>query len=79
MAVRRIALIGAGFIARVHAEALQFLPGVRLTAIVDPKHDAAERLARSYGAARVFTGGRRRARGGRVRLRPRSGATTGAS
>jgi predicted dehydrogenase/nucleoside-diphosphate-sugar epimerase len=53
--MRRVALIGAGFIARVHAEALQSLPGVRITAIVDPKHDAAAGLARICNAAQVFT------------------------
>jgi predicted dehydrogenase/nucleoside-diphosphate-sugar epimerase len=52
--VRRIALIGAGSIARVHAEALQSLPGVRISAIVDPNRDAAQSLARSCDAAQVF-------------------------
>ena len=41
--MRRVALIGAGFIARVHAEALQSLRGVQVSAVVDPKRDAAAR------------------------------------
>ena len=52
--MRRVALIGAGYIARVHAEVLQALRGVRVTAIVDPNRVAAEGLARSCGAAQVF-------------------------
>jgi predicted dehydrogenase/nucleoside-diphosphate-sugar epimerase len=52
--MRRVALIGAGFIARVHAEALQSLRNVRVTAVVDPKRDAAAGLARSCDGAGVF-------------------------
>lgn len=52
--MRRVALIGAGFIARVHAEALQSVQGTRITAIVDPNHDAATSLARSCDAAQTF-------------------------
>ena len=46
--VRRIGLVGAGFISRVHIEALKTLPGVRTTAIIDPNLDAAHALARAY-------------------------------
>ena len=53
--MRRVALIGAGFIARVHAEALQSLRGVQVSAVVDPKRDAAASLARTCEAAQVFT------------------------
>jgi predicted dehydrogenase/nucleoside-diphosphate-sugar epimerase len=52
--VRRIALIGAGFISRVHAEALQSIAATRVTAIVDPAVAAAESLARACGAEHVF-------------------------
>jgi predicted dehydrogenase/uncharacterized protein YbjT (DUF2867 family) len=52
--MRRVALIGAGFIARVHAEALQSLRDVRVSAIVDPNRDAAAKLAGSCNAATVF-------------------------
>jgi predicted dehydrogenase/nucleoside-diphosphate-sugar epimerase len=53
--MRRVGLIGAGYIARVHAEVLQALRGVRVTAIVDPNRIAAEGLAQSCGgAAQVF-------------------------
>jgi predicted dehydrogenase len=51
--VRRIALVGAGYISQIHAEALRGLPGLRIAAIVDPNLDAARRLADACGAARV--------------------------
>lgn len=47
--VRRIGLVGAGFISRVHIEALRTVPGVRTTAIIDPNIAAAQALARTYG------------------------------
>lgn len=50
----RICLVGAGFIARVHEEALRALPGAKVTAVVDPNRDAAESLARAAGGAAVF-------------------------
>ena len=46
--MRRIALVGAGFISRVHIEALAGIPGVRTTAIIDPNLEAAGALARTY-------------------------------
>jgi predicted dehydrogenase/nucleoside-diphosphate-sugar epimerase len=52
--MRRIALIGAGFIAHVHVEALQTIGGLRVTTIVDPNSGAARRLARLCGAEHVF-------------------------
>ena len=48
MTVRRIALVGAGFISRVHIEALAGIAGVRTTAIIDPNVEAAGALARAY-------------------------------
>ena len=44
-AARRVALVGAGVIARTHAEVLKTLPGCRLAAVVDPDLEAARRLA----------------------------------
>ena len=73
--MRRVALIGAGFIARVHAEALQTISGVRVAAVVDPNRGAAESLAGTYGGAAIHVD-RRRARRRRIRLRPRPGAAT---
>ena len=52
--MKRICLVGAGFIAGIHAEILQILPGTRLSAIVDPNEAAARRLARTYGVQDVF-------------------------
>ncbi|WP_158295547.1 NAD-dependent epimerase/dehydratase family protein [Crenalkalicoccus roseus] len=45
----RICLVGAGYIAQVHAEALRTLPGVRIAAVVDPNPEAARRLAAAHG------------------------------
>ena len=50
----RIGLIGAGYIASWHAEALKATPGVELRAICDRSHSAAEALAAAHGA-QVFT------------------------
>jgi predicted dehydrogenase len=47
-------LVGAGFISRVHAEALKMLPGQSLACVVDPNIEAARRLARDFGAATSF-------------------------
>ncbi|WP_370337133.1 Gfo/Idh/MocA family oxidoreductase [Parvularcula marina] len=47
---RKVALIGAGFIAPVHLTALQSIRKVRVSAIVDPNMARAEGLARQAGA-----------------------------
>ncbi len=46
----RIGLIGAGFISAVHADAIAAIPGLTLSAVIDPNLVAAERLARARGA-----------------------------
>lgn len=46
----RVAIVGAGGIARAHADALAALPGCALTAVADTDRDAARRLADSAGA-----------------------------
>ncbi|MSP66970.1 MAG: Gfo/Idh/MocA family oxidoreductase [Alphaproteobacteria bacterium] len=48
MTTRRVCLVGAGFIAQVHAEALVGLKGVTLAAVVDPDTQAAEAMARRF-------------------------------
>lgn len=50
----RICLVGAGYIARVHADALRRMPGHSVTTVVDPNLAAAQRLAASVGAKSVF-------------------------
>lgn len=55
--MRRVCLVGAGYIAQVHAEALAKLPGVRIESVVDPNLDAARRLAEAFGAARTYSSG----------------------
>lgn len=47
--ILRVGLIGAGYIARWHAEAARATPGLRLSAVCDPDADAAGRLARALG------------------------------
>ena len=46
----RIGLIGAGYIATWHADALRATPGVRLAAICDVSQAAARGMAEAYGA-----------------------------
>ena len=48
--MRRVALVGAGFIARAHVEALRRTPGVQLAAVIDPLESAASALAAAAGA-----------------------------
>ncbi|WP_323718071.1 NAD-dependent epimerase/dehydratase family protein [Paracoccus aminovorans] len=50
----RVAIIGAGYIASWHADAIKAAPGARLVAVCDPARDAAEALASGYGIA-AFT------------------------
>ena len=45
----RIGIIGAGYIASWHADAIRATPGARLVAVCDPARDAAEALAAGYG------------------------------
>lgn len=45
----RIGLIGAGYIASWHADAIKATPGVELSAICDRAADAAHGLAKAYG------------------------------
>ena len=47
----RIGLVGAGFISRVHAEALKAISGQTLACVIDPNLPAAQRLARDFGDA----------------------------
>lgn len=46
----RVGLIGAGYIADWHAEALKATPGVRITAVCDTSESAAKALAEPLGA-----------------------------
>ena len=45
----RIALIGAGRVARTHADVLRRTPGVEVVAVADPRANAAHELAASLG------------------------------
>ncbi|UXU75635.1 MULTISPECIES: NAD-dependent epimerase/dehydratase family protein [unclassified Paracoccus (in: a-proteobacteria)] len=47
----RVGIIGAGYIAPWHADAIRATPGARLVAVCDPARDAAEALAHSHGIA----------------------------
>jgi predicted dehydrogenase/nucleoside-diphosphate-sugar epimerase len=50
--MRRICLVGAGGIARIHAEVLGRMPDVSVVAVADPRVSAAEALARLLPGAR---------------------------
>ena len=52
---RRVALVGAGYVARFHAEALSTLPGVQLAAIHDQGSERAAELGSLWGAPAVPT------------------------
>ena len=52
--MRRVGLVGAGFISNVHAEALHYVAGVRTAAIIDPDLNAARNLAQKWKVADVF-------------------------
>lgn len=52
--MRRIGLVGAGFISRVHADALRGIPNTRISAIIDPATEAAAALARACDGAATF-------------------------
>src|ERR1700761_2528903 len=47
--VKRVALIGAGYIAAVHAEALKATKAAKLVGVIDPRVDRAASLARRNG------------------------------
>jgi predicted dehydrogenase/nucleoside-diphosphate-sugar epimerase len=52
--MNRICLVGAGSIARAHAEAVAALPGLSLACVVDPDLAAAQRLARDFGGVPAY-------------------------
>jgi len=54
-AVRRVAIIGAGFISNTHAEALRRLPNVEVNAVVEPVAVAARAFAQRWAVAWVFS------------------------
>ena len=45
----RVGLVGAGYIADIHAEVLRKLPGVNMAMVADPVLAKAETLARCWG------------------------------
>jgi predicted dehydrogenase/nucleoside-diphosphate-sugar epimerase len=51
---RRVALLGAGYIADWHALALQSVDGVELAAVCDPVQTRVEALARKFGVSKVY-------------------------
>lgn len=54
MTETRIGLVGAGFIAATHVDAIGSLKGLKVTAVIDPNLRAAERLAAQAQGARAF-------------------------
>jgi predicted dehydrogenase len=55
MSLIRVGLVGAGFIADIHAEALKRIPGVSVTAIADPVAARAQGLADKWGVSSCYT------------------------
>jgi nucleoside-diphosphate-sugar epimerase/predicted dehydrogenase len=54
--MRRVALLGAGYIADWHAQALKSVQGVELVAVCDRFVARAEALARKFGGLKVYGG-----------------------
>jgi predicted dehydrogenase/nucleoside-diphosphate-sugar epimerase len=54
MTQTRVAIVGAGFIAASHVDALRMIKNVAITAVVDPNRSAAERLAAQAPGATAF-------------------------
>jgi predicted dehydrogenase len=50
-----VAIVGAGRVAQIHAAGLLALPGVSVTAVVDPRADAAAALAEAVGGAKPLS------------------------
>ncbi len=63
--MQNIVIVGSGFIARQHAQAIQAEPGVRLAAFVNPNPKNAGKLAEEFGCA-YYPGLREAAAGTRV-------------
>ncbi len=51
----RVCLIGAGFISHIHAEAINSLPHITLSGIVDTNKAAAERVAKKWGIEHIVS------------------------
>src|SRR5947209_11636715 len=50
-----IGIIGSGFVAEIHAEALRRVPGARLAAVASPSEGKAAAFAARHGAPLAFT------------------------
>jgi predicted dehydrogenase/nucleoside-diphosphate-sugar epimerase len=50
----RVALVGAGYISGIHAEALQLIPSVQLCAVVDRDLDTASSFAKRWKISNIF-------------------------
>jgi predicted dehydrogenase/nucleoside-diphosphate-sugar epimerase len=55
MAQARVGLVGAGFIAATHLEAIRLTGNLSVAAVIDPNLKAAERLAHKAPGARAFS------------------------
>lgn len=52
--MRQVVLVGAGYIAQVHAEALRSMPNVELYGVIDPNERVARAFAEKWGITRIF-------------------------
>src|SRR5690348_15159178 len=55
--MRRVWLVGAGYISGIHAEALRTLPNMRLHGVIDLNRDSAQAFAARYGVKHVAASG----------------------
>jgi nucleoside-diphosphate-sugar epimerase/predicted dehydrogenase len=52
--MKRVCLVGAGFISHIHAEVLRSLEGIVVAAVVDPNKEAADALANRWSIPRQY-------------------------
>lgn len=55
MTLRRVGIIGCGFVSDGHIDCLRRIPDVEIAGIVDPNADAVGRVARKYGIDSAYT------------------------
>lgn len=53
--MRKVCLVGAGYISQVHAEALRVTSGTTISSVVDPNEGAARKLAEKFSIPNVYT------------------------
>src|SRR6266496_3136342 len=64
--MRRVVLVGAGGISKIHAEVIRSIPDIQLHGVMDRRDSAAKALAEKWGVPRVFSSTEEAIRSGEV-------------